>query len=319
MLGTMKISFINVVVAFLWFSCLGTVAHSQSADTPFCPEGDAPLYIHSVLPVIKNANIKDFVETNQLNRFGTIVDLVDLGNAIASSIPAAGSQGVQDLLSFYDDFFNYITKNSDQGVDGYISSKILSEIEALHYLKQIKKRRVVLRRTETLPADAYRYSVIGSYSYINDGKVMISVVVRNVNTGEQRAFASSGKIDDAIKRIALEIFDLFYLPEPPNFLNPFANKDLIEINSNFYKNRIDHRFAEQICATQNARIISRQELKLASSLGKYISGVDIDSSDFYTVTDPTDGLMRLLPATDECYKTRPNEKVLTRLICVREQ
>ena len=55
------------------------------------------------------------------------------------------------------------------------------------------------------------------------------------------------------------------------------------------------------------------------SLGKYISGVDIDSSDFYTVTDPTDGLMRLLPATDECYTTRPNEKVLTRLICVREQ
>ena len=185
-------------------------------------------------------------------------------------------------------------------------------------MTQIKKRRLVLRRTETLPEDAFRYSVIGSYSYINDGKVMISVVVRNINTGEQRAFASSGKIDDASKRIAQEVFDLFYLPEPPNFLNPFADKKLIEINSNSYKNRIDHRFAEQICETQNARIISRQELKLAASLGKYISGVDIDLSDFYTVTDPKEGLMRLLPATDECYKTRPNEKALTRLICVRE-
>jgi len=314
----MKIIFINVAAALLWIFFLGSAAQSQSAETPFCPEGDAPLYMHSVLPVIKNANIKDFVETNQLNRFGTIVDLVDLGNAIAASMPAGGSQGVTDLLSFYDNFFNYMIKNSDQGVDGYISSKILSDIEALHYLTQIKKRRLVLRRTETLPEDAFRYSVIGSYSYINDGKVMISVVVRNINTGEERAFASSGKIDDASKRIAQEVFDLFYLPESPNFLNPFADKKLIEINSNSYKNRIDHRFAEQICETQNARIISRQELKLAASLGKYISGVDIDLSDFYTVTDPKEGLMRLLPATDECYKTRPNEKALTRLICVRE-
>jgi len=135
----MKIIFINVAAALLWIFFLGSAAQSQSAETPFCPEGDAPLYMHSVLPVIKNANIKDFVETNQLNRYGTIVDLVDLGNAIAASMPAGGSQGVTDLLSFYDNFFNYMIKNSDQGVDGYISSKILSDIEALHYLTQIKK------------------------------------------------------------------------------------------------------------------------------------------------------------------------------------
>jgi hypothetical protein len=314
----MKKKYKRVAAALLWVLFLGHTAYAQTADARFCPEGDAPLYLHSVLPVIKNANIKDFVETNQLNRFGTIVDLVDLGNAIAASMPAGGAQGVTDLLSFYDNFFNYMIKNSDQGIDGYISSKILSEIEALHYLKQIKKRRVVLRRTDTLPEDAYRYSIIGSYSYINNGNVMISVVVRNINTGEQRAFSSSGKIEDASKRIAQEVFDLFYLPEPPVFLNPFAGSKLIEISSDSFKNRIDHRFAEQICETQNARIISRQELKLAASLGKYISGVDIDVSDFYTVTDPKDGLMRLLPATDECYKTRPNEKALTRLICVRD-
>ena len=297
----------------------GGPAKSKNIEDAFCPEGDAPLYLHSVLPVIKNANIKDFVETNQLNRFGVIADLVDLGNAIAVALPSNGGQGVQDLLGFYDNFYDYMVKNSDRGVDAYISSKILSEIEALHYLTQIRKRRLTVRRTDTLPKSSYKYSIIGSYSYLSDEKVMVSTVVRNISTGEQREFSSSGKIDTASKGVAKQIFDLFYLPEPPEFINPFTNKQLIEIKSDLYKNRIEHQLAEQVCKSQNAVLISKKELQLTSSLGQYITGVDIDTSDFYSVIDPDKGLMKLLPATNECYKTRPNEKAFTRVICVRNK
>ena len=64
-------------------------AYAQDQAPAFCPEGDAPLYLHAVFPVIKNANIKDFVETNELNRFGTIATLADLANSIAASMSSS--------------------------------------------------------------------------------------------------------------------------------------------------------------------------------------------------------------------------------------
>jgi len=294
-------------------------AYAQDQAPAFCPEGDAPLYLHAVFPVIKNANIKDFVETNELNRFGTIATLADLGNSIAASMSSSEAKPIKELLSFYDEFYGYMVKNSDQGVDGYISSKILSELEALHYLEQIPKRRLVVTRTDTLPEDVFRYTMIGSYSYLNDGRVALNVVVRNIKTGEQRAFAASGKLSNATKDIARAIFDLFYLPQPPRFLNPFADSELIEIKSGLYKNRVEASFADQICAAQNARVPSKQELRLATALGKYVTGVEVSTSDFYVINDTDKGLMRFQPATGECHKLDDRAKTSARLICIRDK
>jgi len=79
----LKICLRHVCIAFLLIAGLVGGAGLAKAADEFCPVPPAPITIHNKVPVIKDSNIKDFAATNSLTRYGTIVELGDLGVEIA--------------------------------------------------------------------------------------------------------------------------------------------------------------------------------------------------------------------------------------------
>jgi len=305
----------HVCVAFLLIAGLVGGAGLAVAADEFCPVPPAPITIHNKVPVIKDSNIKDFAATNSLTRYGTIVELGDLGVEIAR---AAGSLGeVQSFLTFLSDFYDYMLAASDRGVGEALSKQVVAALEAFHFLRQIPERRVHIMGADSNDAGSYVFVMYGSYSYAVDGDIILNMILRNTMTGEQRTYTAKASVNNVARAVASKIFDEFYLPKPPKFVNPLEGRKFLVTQSALEGRLTEVNIAEQICQTQGARLPTRLEIELAAALGKYITGLVVDRKSFYTVIDAEKGLSVFRPGTGECYGFKPGSPDEGLLVCVR--
>lgn len=300
---------LGITLIFSW-------ATKVFASDDFCGADDKPALIYSKMPVTSAGNLQDYLATNGLSRVGTVNDILTLSPSLGTGNDANLEQ-IADFLFSLNDFHSYMMSSSSEGIGQLVSERLMGEINNLYFLTQTNNRRIKFSNSmqEVIKGDGYTAS--GTYSFVTDNQISISLKITRLSDAESRTFVSAGEPIDAVKRLAKRVFTAFQLPSNQSVFNPFHDKTWVSVGASLTGELMRLNDAEEYCSLLNARLPSKIELSLANKLGAFVSGVKIDINGTYVVTD--DGSLTVLePSTGSCPVSLNESSRQYLVICIRD-
>lgn len=268
------------------------------ADDNFCGTDDEPALIYSRIPISSVGNLRDYLDTNGHSRVGSLQDILSLTPSVGAATGANLDQ-IASYLSSLNDFHSSMMKSSSEQIGQLISERLAGEIDSLFYSNQTNNRRISFNSAEEQFLNGNGYTANGTYAYVADGKISISLKITRLRDAETRTFVSVGEPITAVRQLAFRVFDAFQFPSNQSVFNPFHEKTWVSLGGGSAGTAMRMSDAMEYCEALNARLPTKMEVLLASKLGQYVSGIKINPRAPYTVTD-SGVLKALVPATGSC-------------------
>jgi hypothetical protein len=288
---------IYLTLSFLLFI---STSHSVRATDDFCKNEGLPVFIYAKIPITSAGNLKDFLSTNNLDRFTTLEDILYITPQVAQSAQASLAE-IQEYLTYLNDFYDYMLNASSEDIGRLISERLMGEIDALYFTSTTPNRQIIFQQGSGDQAlERISHVAYGNYSFIGTNSISLTLKLVRLSDGETRTFISSGAPLPAIERLAFRIFDAFQFPATQSISNPFSEKNWIGGPVVGAATEMRVRDAQAFCEGMGARLPSRMELLLAYNLGPYISGARLSSDQSYVVTED-DEVKVFWPGDGSCF------------------
>ena len=268
------------------------------AEENFCGTDDEPALIYSRIPISSVGNLRDYLDTNGYSRVGSLQDILSLTPSVGAATGANLDQ-IASYLSSLNDFHSSMMKSSSERIGQLISERLAGEIDALFYTTQTTTRRISFNSSEEKFLNGNGYTANGTYAYVADDTISISLKITRLKDAETRTFVAVGEPINAVRQLAFRVFDAFQFPSNQSVFNPFHDKTWVSLGSGNTGMAMRMNDAMEYCEALNARIPTKMEVLLASKLGQYVSGIKINPRASYTVTH-SGKLKALTPATGSC-------------------
>lgn len=287
----MRVRSILSVFLILWMQ-------AGFADNNFCGTDEEPALIYSRIPISSVGNLRDYLDTNGYSRVGSLQDILSLTPSVGAATGANLDQ-IASYLWLLNDFHSSMMKSSSEQIGQLISERLAGEIDLLFYTNQTTNRRISFNSAEEQFLNGNGYTANGTYAYVADDTISISLKITRLKDAETRTFIAIGEPITAVKQLAFRIFDAFQFPSNQSVSNPFHGKTWVSIGGGNTGTAMRMSDAMEYCKALNARLPTKMEVLLASKLGQYVSGIKINPRAPYTVTDSVK-LKALIPATGSC-------------------
>ena len=268
------------------------------ADDNFCGTDDEPALIYSRVPISSVGNLRDYLDTNGYSRVGSLQDILSLTPSVGAATGANLDQ-IASYLASLNDFHSSMMKSSSEQIGQLISERLAGEIDSLFYTNQTTNRRISFNSAEEQFFNGNGYTANGTYAYVADDTISISLKITRLRDAETRTFVAVGEPITAVRQLAFRVFDAFQFPSNQSVFNPFHDKTWISLGGDSAGTAMRMSDALEYCEALNARLPTKMEVLLASKLGQYVSGIKINPRAPYTVTD-SGVLKALIPATGSC-------------------
>lgn len=284
------------------------------ASDDFCGESSSTVTFHANIPVLRAGNLQDFLETQNIDRLQSIEGFLQRTPEIAKGATANLSE-VAHYLYALNDLHRYMLQVSSEGIGTLISERLRGEIDMLYFSEKTQNRRISFR-DNTAGDSNVDFAAYGSYTFIGEERVSITVKVIRLRDGETRTFVASGQPLAATKMLAVRIFDAFQFPDRTSFTNPFQGKVWVGGLRDGVGTKMRVSDAAEYCAALSAELPSKIDLMLANNLGAYVTGARIDPQEAYVVRD-SEKISTFTPATGTCYPAGADKTKTALVLCLQ--
>lgn len=313
----MRITFLSSLLRLFGALALFAVALAEPAPASddFCGAQDSQATIYANIPILRTGNLYDFLKTQNISRYDGIEKFLTETPKIAESAKA-DLTGVLNYLYGLNDLYNYMAKDSGEGIGNLISERLRGEIDALYFNENTQMRRISFKDMPGPDADI-AYAAYGTYTFIGAGNVSITIKIVRLSDGETRTFVSAGQPLEAAQQLAFKIFDAFQFPNRQSITNPFQGKAWVGGLSDGVGREIRVSDAEDYCLAIGAVLPRKIDIMLASNLGAYLTGARIDMEKAYIVSE--DGKVKTyIPSKGSC-APQSNDKTETAIVlCLKD-
>lgn len=285
------LKYIMTALVTLW-------AQAGLAGDDFCGTDDAPALIYARIPITSVGNLRDYLDTNGYSRVGSLQDILALTPSVGAATGASLEQ-IASYLASLNDFHSHMMKTSSENIGQLISERLAGEIDALFYTVQTANRRISFNGAEENFTDGSGYTASGTYAYVADDTISISLKITRLQDAETRTFVAVGEPITAVRQLAHRVFDAFQFPSNQSVFNPFHDRTWVSLGSGSGGTAMRMSDVSDYCAALDARLPTKMELLLAYKLGQYVSGIKINPRAPHAVTDGGT-LKALTPATGSC-------------------
>ena len=297
------------------FLFLASSINSALAADDFCGDQQDKAFIYAKIPVTTGGNLRDYLDTNGLSRFATIQDILDA----TSKIGAATNSNLEKIESYLyalNDYYSYMLKSSSEGIGQMISERLMGEIDNLYFNQTTNNRRLYFSDQPQNSEYGNGFTANGTYSFISEGNVSISLRITRLKDGEIRTFVSSGEPIAATKRLAQRVFEAFQMPGNQGVFNPFSDAIWLTGETTGFGAKMRVKDAVEYCSAFGARLPTKIELLLASKLGPYVTGLKMDDRLQYVATE-NETVKVFLPATGQCLDVGNDLTKQAMVVCIK--
>ncbi len=285
------------------------------AQDDFCSQEGVPARIYANIPVTTAGNLRDFLVTNDLERLVTIEELFAMTPDVAKSAEASLKE-VEDYLDFLNKYYGFMLEAASEDIGRLISERLMGELDSLYFQTNTRGRRIYFAtHSGDDGASSIGYAAYGTYTYIGEEAISVTLKLVRLSDGESRTFVSAGEPLPAIKSLAMKIFDAFQFPGSQGVTNPFTEYSWAGGAKDGVATTIRLTEAADFCAALGGRLPSKIEMMLAHSLGPYVSGAKIATNSRYAVTEDAEVKM-FLPADGSCLKNRFDQTAQVEVLCL---
>ena len=286
------------------------------AQDDFCSQDGVPARIYASIPVTTAGNLQNFLRTNDLERLVTIEQLFSMTPEVAESAEASLKE-VEEYLAFLNKYYGYMLEAASENIGRLISERLMGELDALYFQNSTRWRRIYFA-THSGPdgQNPIGFAAYGTYAFINEETISITLKLVRLSDGESRTFVSAGEPIAAVRSLAVKIFDAFQFPGSQGVTNPFVQFAWVGGPKEGVATKLRIAEASDYCAALGARLPSKIEMMLAHSLGPYVSGAKIDAGLRYAVTE-TDEVKVFLLADGSCLKNRYDQTAQVQVLCLK--
>lgn len=285
------------------------------AQDDFCSRDGVPARIYANIPVTTAGNLRDFLTTNDLDRLGSIEGLFAMTPEVAKNAEASLKE-VEDYLAFLNKYYGYMLEAASEDIGRLISERLQGELDGLYFQNTTRGRRIYFA-THAGPDNAspIGFAAYGTYSFIGEQSISITLKLVRLDDGESRTFVAAGEPIAAIRVLARKIFDAFQFPGAQSVTNPFLKYAWVGGPKDGVATTLRVSEAADYCEALAGRLPTKMEMMLAYSLGPYVSGAKLDASMRYAVTED-DEVKMFLPADGSCLKNRFDQTVQVQVLCL---
>ena len=286
------------------------------ASDDFCAVGGDKVNIFAKIPVTSAGNLQDYLQTNKQSRIATLEDLLVASESLGAATDS-GLKQIQEFLFGLNDFYSYMLKSSSENIGVLISERLTGEIDALYFNNNTNDRRIrfVADITQGKPS-AIDYSAYGTYAYVGESSISISLKLIRLSDGETRTFIATGEPLAATKRLALKIFDALQFPGKQGIFNPLSEAEWLGGKQSGVPSFMRLSEAAEYCQAFGARLPTKIELLMAYNIGPYVSGVKIDGSRSFAVTD-IGQVKSFIPDSGQCFMPGLDPTKQADVICIK--
>jgi hypothetical protein len=286
------------------------------ASDDFCGDPQSKVSIYASIPVLRAGNLYDFLETQSIDRTQGIEAFLQRSPELAASSQSSLSE-IATYLYALNDLYSYMSRDSSEGIGTLISERLRGEIDSLYFNQNTLTRRISFREDGVEEAKI-EYAAYGTYTFISEGNVSISIKIVRLGDGETRTFVAVGQPLAATKTLASKIFDAFQFPSRSSITNPFAGKVWVGGEGVGVGTRMRVADAAEYCSALSSELPTKTDVMLASTLGPYVTGARIDPEESHVVTD--DGTVStFVPATGTCFSASNDATETAVVLCLKTQ
>lgn len=286
------------------------------ASDDFCGEPGSKVTIYADIPVLRAGNLYDFLQTQNVERYQSIETFLQRTPELAAGAKASLND-VASYLYALNDLYHYMLQDSSEGIGTLISERLRAEIDMLYFTENTQSRRISFRERGT-GETGIDYAAYGSYTFLNEQNISISIKITRLNDGETRTFVASGQPLAATKDLASIIFDAFQFPSRSSVTNPFEDKVWVGGLSDGVGRKMRVADAVEYCGALFAKLPSKVDVMLANNLGAYVTGARIDAEEPYVVLDGSK-VSTFTPATGTCFPPSNDRTELAMVLCLKER
>lgn|GEM_PF-4734188 len=285
------------------------------ASDDFCGESSNTVTVYANIPVLRAGNLHDFLQTQNIDRLQSIEDFLQRTPEVAKGADANLSD-VAHYLYALNDLHKYMLQDSSEGIGTLISERLRGEIDMLYFNENTQNRRISFRDKTTEEAGV-DYAAYGSYTFIGEESVSITIKIIRLSDGETRTFVASGQPLIATKALAVRIFDAFQFPDRASITNPFQDKVWVGGLREGVGTKMRVSDAAEYCAALSAELPSKIDIMLANNLGAYVTGARIDAQETYVVIDSAK-VSTFTPATGTCLPEGVDKTKTATVLCLQK-
>lgn len=295
------------------------VACAVNGQDDFCGMPEEESRVHAAIPILKQGNFQDFLETNNLSRTRSVENMSDIASDLLTINPELSPGEFIDFAEFFSDFYDYMLSASDEGIGQALSAQLPAAIERNYTVTPVPYRKIRFNYApvEGSVENGIGYFMFGVYSFVGEATISLTVTIVNTALGEQRSFAAIGAPQQAVAGVSRQIFDAFQKPDTPAFIDPLPGRTWLPTPAALTGRELNASQAPAMCASQNGRLPTREEVEVAYAFGEFFSAVRIDARANYIVEE--DGELRILNITrNQCVAERNTSIDQGLVLCIRD-
>jgi hypothetical protein len=295
------------------------VACRAYGQDDFCGMPDEDSSIYASIPILKQGNFQDFLETNGLSRARSVENMSDIASDLLTINPELSPGAFIEFAGFFSDFYDYMLSASDEGIGQALSAQLPAAIEQNYTVTPVPYRKIRFNYAPVEGAieNGMGYFMFGVYSFVGEGTISLTVTIVNTALGEQRSFAAIGAPQQAVAGVSKQIFDAFQKPDTPAFIDPLPGRTWLPTPAALTGRELNASQAPAMCASQNGRLPTREEMEVAYAFGEFFSTVGINPRANYIVEE--EGEIRILNINrNQCVAERNTSIDQGLVLCIRD-
>lgn len=199
---------------------------------------------------------------------------------------AMGSEAAKMLMSF-DAHILKLRERSKVGLSQSLEARFKAQLDALY--RQYQPPVQYLQFTNNKDNGLYEAFIYGSYTIKNQGGrpgILATVTLVDIFTGEEKSYEAYGNETQAASILARMVFDDHQRTTLPTTVK-IGRKQLTVLShfnielQNGYRNAMKDLYQSALtsCESQNARLITEEDLRALTALGDYRGGITIARND----------------------------------------